>query len=126
MQFVSVSYFLIHVKIINFMIYYIFQQTLYPVHCKHNLVHTTFTQCIVFSTLYTEHCTQYIVHSKCYLTKFLETEKYAHVTFFFNGGIEKQWETERRVMVPSPKVATYDLQPTMNAAGVAEEVRNQT
>ncbi|KAL5263727.1 hypothetical protein ACHWQZ_G008937 [Mnemiopsis leidyi] len=51
-----------------------------------------------------------------------ETEKYAHVTFFFNGGIEKQWETERRVMVPSPKVATYDLQPTMNAAGVAEEM----
>lgn len=51
-----------------------------------------------------------------------ETEKYAHVTFFFNGGIEKQWETEHRKMVPSPKVPTYDHQPTMNAAGVAEEV----
>ena len=44
------------------------------------------------------------------------------MTFFFNGGLEKQWEMEDREMVPSPKVATYDLQPTMNAAGVAEAV----
>eukprot|EP00116_Pleurobrachia_bachei_P002179 sb/3462441/ len=51
-----------------------------------------------------------------------ETEKYAHVTFFFNGGLEKQWSGEHREMVPSPKVATYDLQPTMNAAGVAKAV----
>jgi 2,3-bisphosphoglycerate-independent phosphoglycerate mutase len=42
---------------------------------------------------------------------FLETEKYAHVTFFFNGGVEKQFEGEERYMVPSPRVATYDLQP---------------
>ena len=40
-----------------------------------------------------------------------ETEKYAHVTFFFNGGIEKQFPLEDREMVPSPKVATYDLEP---------------
>lgn len=40
-----------------------------------------------------------------------ETEKYAHVTFFFNGGIEKQYPFEDREMVPSPKVATYDLDP---------------
>lgn len=51
-----------------------------------------------------------------------ETEKYAHVTFFFNGGTEAQFEKEDRGLVPSPKVATYDLQPEMNAAGVAEEV----
>jgi len=51
-----------------------------------------------------------------------ETEKYAHVTFFFNGGTEKQFEGEERAMVQSPKVATYDLQPEMNAAGVAEDV----
>ena len=38
-----------------------------------------------------------------------ETEKYAHVTFFFNGGVEKQYPGEDRVLVPSPKVATYDL-----------------
>ena len=51
-----------------------------------------------------------------------ETEKYAHVTFFFNGGVEKAWPGEERVMVPSPKVATYDLQPEMSASGVAKEV----
>lgn len=44
-----------------------------------------------------------------------ETEKYAHVTFFFNGGIEQPFPNEDRVLVPSPKVATYDLQPEMNA-----------
>lgn len=51
-----------------------------------------------------------------------ETEKYAHVTFFFNGGVEQAWPGEDRVMVPSPKVATYDLQPEMSASGVAKEV----
>jgi len=51
-----------------------------------------------------------------------ETEKYAHVTFFFNGGQEKQFDREERIMVPSPKVQTYDLKPEMNAAGVAEKV----
>ena len=47
-----------------------------------------------------------------------ETEKYAHVTFFFSGGEEKEYPGERRVLVPSPKVATYDLQPEMSAADV--------
>ena len=51
-----------------------------------------------------------------------ETEKYAHVTFFFNGGVEKQFAGEERHMVPSPKVATYDLDPKMNAHGVADKV----
>lgn len=49
-----------------------------------------------------------------------ETEKYAHVTYFFNGGNEKPYPGEEREMVPSPKVATYDLKPEMSAAGVAE------
>ena len=51
-----------------------------------------------------------------------ETEKYAHVTFFFNGGVEKPFPGEERVMIQSPKVATYDLQPEMSAKGVAEAV----
>ncbi|MCJ1318608.1 hypothetical protein MMC15_003938 [Xylographa vitiligo] len=51
-----------------------------------------------------------------------ETEKYAHVTFFFNGGVEKQFPGEDRDMVPSPKVATYDLDPKMSAAGVADQL----
>ena len=48
-----------------------------------------------------------------------ETEKYAHVTYFFNGGNEKPYPGEEREMIPSPKVATYDLMPEMSAAGVA-------
>ncbi|TDL14549.1 cofactor-independent phosphoglycerate mutase [Rickenella mellea] len=51
-----------------------------------------------------------------------ETEKYAHVTFFFNGGVEKQFEAEERHMIPSPKVATYDLKPEMSVQGVADKV----
>ena len=50
-----------------------------------------------------------------------ETEKYAHVTFFFNGGTETVFSGEDRVLVPSPKVATYDLQPEMSAAEVTEQ-----
>jgi 2,3-bisphosphoglycerate-independent phosphoglycerate mutase len=49
-----------------------------------------------------------------------ETEKYAHVTYFFNGGREEPFTGEDRVLVPSPKVATYDLQPEMSCAGVAD------
>lgn len=49
-----------------------------------------------------------------------ETEKYAHVTFFFNGGLESAFELEDRVMVPSPKVATYNLKPEMSCEGVAQ------
>ena len=49
-----------------------------------------------------------------------ETEKYAHVTYFFNGGDEVQFESEERAMIPSPKVETYDLQPEMNAKEVAD------
>ncbi len=49
-----------------------------------------------------------------------ETEKYAHVTYFFNGGHEAPFAREDRVLVPSPKVATYDLRPEMSAAGVAD------
>ena len=51
-----------------------------------------------------------------------ETEKYAHVTFFFNGGVEKPNPLEDRILIPSPKVATYDLQPEMSAFEVTEKV----
>jgi 2,3-bisphosphoglycerate-independent phosphoglycerate mutase len=53
-----------------------------------------------------------------------ETEKYAHVTYFFNGGNEKPYAGEEREMAPSPKVATYDLKPEMNAEGVANVVES--
>lgn len=53
-----------------------------------------------------------------------ETEKYAHVTFFFNGGVEEPFLNETRVLTPSPNVSTYDLQPEMSASKVGENVRN--
>ena len=51
-----------------------------------------------------------------------ETEKYAHVTFFFNGGMEKPYEGEDRILIPSPKVATYDLQPEMSAYDLLDKL----
>jgi len=51
-----------------------------------------------------------------------ETEKYAHVTYFFNGGVEKPFSGEERILVPSPKVATYDLKPEMSAEGITDTV----
>jgi 2,3-bisphosphoglycerate-independent phosphoglycerate mutase len=51
-----------------------------------------------------------------------ETEKYAHVTYFFNGGVEQPFPGEERALIPSPKVATYDLKPEMSAAGIADAV----
>jgi 2,3-bisphosphoglycerate-independent phosphoglycerate mutase len=51
-----------------------------------------------------------------------ETEKYAHVTYFFNGGVEKEFPCEQRLLVPSPKIATYDLQPEMSAFKVTDKV----
>ena len=51
-----------------------------------------------------------------------ETEKYPHVTFFFSGGRESEFTGERRIMIPSPKVATYDLQPEMSAHGIADAI----
>ncbi len=51
-----------------------------------------------------------------------ETEKYAHVTYFFNGGVETAYPGEERILIPSPKVATYDLKPEMSAEGLADAV----
>ena len=62
----------------------------------------------------------------CILVLLAETEKYAHVTFFFNGGLEPPHPKEDRQLVPSPKVPTYDLQPEMSADGVAKAVGHMT
>jgi len=51
-----------------------------------------------------------------------ETEKYPHVTFFFSGGREKEFNNEKRILIPSPKVATYDLQPEMSAKQIADSI----
>lgn len=55
-------------------------------------------------------------------TRIAETEKYPHVTFFFSGGRETEFEKEGRILIPSPKVATYDLQPEMSAQGITEAI----
>ncbi|WP_262248264.1 2,3-bisphosphoglycerate-independent phosphoglycerate mutase [Parapedobacter soli] len=57
-------------------------------------------------------------------TRIAETEKYPHVTFFFSGGREQEFKGEHRILIPSPKVATYDLQPEMSAQGVADAICN--
>ncbi len=65
---------------------------------------------------------QYLSDKGLSQLRIAETEKYAHVTFFFNGGIEKEYDGEDRVLVNSPKVATYDLQPEMSARPVCDNV----
>ena len=65
---------------------------------------------------------EYVADQGLKQLRIAETEKYAHVTFFFNGGVEEPNENEDRILVPSPKVATYDLQPEMSAYEVTEKV----
>lgn len=65
---------------------------------------------------------QYISEKGLNQLKIAETEKYAHVTFFLNGGIEEPYKNEDRALIPSPKVATYDLKPEMSAIEVKDEV----
>ncbi|MCK8059741.1 MULTISPECIES: 2,3-bisphosphoglycerate-independent phosphoglycerate mutase [unclassified Fusibacter] len=65
---------------------------------------------------------EYISQQGLNQLRIAETEKYAHVTFFFNGGVEVAYEGEDRILVESPKVATYDLQPTMSAPGVTSKL----
>jgi 2,3-bisphosphoglycerate-independent phosphoglycerate mutase len=65
---------------------------------------------------------EYISEKGLTQLRIAETEKYAHVTFFFNGGIEKPFAGEERVLIPSPKVATYDLQPEMSARELTEKL----
>ena len=65
---------------------------------------------------------QYLSDKGLTQLRIAETEKYAHVTFFFNGGVEKEYPGEDRALIHSPKVATYDLQPEMSAYKVCDEV----
>ena len=65
---------------------------------------------------------EYISEKGLKQLRIAETEKYAHVTFFFNGGVEKPYDGEDRILVPSPKVATFDLKPEMSAIEVTDKV----
>lgn len=64
----------------------------------------------------------YLSHLGLKQLRIAETEKYAHVTFFFNGGIEKPYPHEDRILIPSPKVATYDLKPEMSAPELTDKL----
>lgn len=68
---------------------------------------------------------EYISSNSLTQLRIAETEKYAHVTFFFNGGVEKSYPKEDRILINSPKVATYDLQPEMSAYEVTDTVIEQ-
>lgn len=65
---------------------------------------------------------EYLQNNQLKQLRIAETEKYAHVTFFFSGGVEKPYEGEDRILIPSPDVATYDLQPEMNAPLLTEKL----
>ncbi|NMB43047.1 MAG: 2,3-bisphosphoglycerate-independent phosphoglycerate mutase [Clostridiales bacterium] len=65
---------------------------------------------------------EFLAKNKKTQLRLAETEKYAHVTFFFNGGVEEPNEGEERILINSPKVATYDLQPEMSAFAVADQL----
>ena len=68
---------------------------------------------------------EYLANNKLKQLRIAETEKYAHVTYFFDGGIEKELEGCKRELIPSPKVATYDLQPEMSAKEITDKLLKQ-
>ena len=83
----------------------------------------TFKVPIVFPPVYLKNSLgDYLSDLGLHQLRIAETEKYAHVTFFFNGGIEEAYPNEDRILIPSPKVATYDLQPEMSAWKITEQL----
>lgn len=98
---------------------------------KLNLTYVTMTQydktlegvsIAYHPTDFTNMLGKYVADQGIKQLRIAETEKYAHVTFFFNGGVEIPNQGEDRILVASPKVATYDLKPEMSAAGITEKV----
>ena len=79
-------------------------------------IHTAFPPKEIANTL-----GEYLAKNDYNQLRIAETEKYAHVTFFFNGGVEKENRLEDRILIPSPKVATYDMQPEMSAIEVTDK-----
>ncbi len=78
---------------------------------------------VAFPPEYVKHCLgEWLAKKRVKQFHTAETEKYAHVTYFFNGGRERKFRGEHRVLIPSPKIATYDLQPEMSGEAVCEQV----
>jgi 2,3-bisphosphoglycerate-independent phosphoglycerate mutase len=83
----------------------------------------TFTVPVAFAPQNMSHTLgEWLAEHGCTQYRTAETEKYGHVTYYFNGGVEPPDSGEDRVLIPSPKVATYDLQPSMSAAGVTDRL----
>jgi 2,3-bisphosphoglycerate-independent phosphoglycerate mutase len=80
------------------------------------------TSCAFETPVLTNTLGEYLAANGRTQLRIAETEKYAHVTFFFSGGQEDPFEGEKRLLIPSPRVATYDLQPEMNAARLTTEL----
>lgn len=72
--------------------------------------------------IYSDTLGEVLANAGLHQLRIAETEKYAHVTFFFNGGVEEPNKNEERILIPSPKVATYDLQPEMSAEEVTQNL----
>ncbi len=89
--------------------------TMTPYDAKFNGLHILFDKDNVQDTL-----GEIVAKAGLSQLRIAETEKYAHVTFFFSGGREQEFDGEKRILIPSPKVATYDLQPEMSAYGVKD------
>ena len=98
-------------------VYYV-GMTEYDVTLKN--IHTAFPAKDIKNTL-----GEVLANNELTQLRIAETEKYAHVTFFFNGGIEEPNKLEDRILIPSPKVATYDLQPEMSAIEVTEKALDE-
>jgi len=98
-------------------VYYV-GMTEYDVTLKN--IHTAFPPKDIKNTL-----GEYLANNDYNQLRIAETEKYAHVTFFFNGGVEKENKNEDRILIPSPKVATYDMQPQMSAIEVTDKAIEQ-
>ncbi len=82
-----------------------------------------YTTCVIPKITHHNSLGEVIAKNGLRQLRIAETEKYAHVTFFLNGGHEKPFEGEERILVPSPKVKTYDLKPEMSAQEVTEKVK---
>ena len=98
-------------------VYYV-GMTEYDVTLKN--IHTAFPPKDIKNTL-----GEYLANNDFNQLRIAETEKYAHVTFFFNGGVEQENKNEDRILIPSPKVATYDMQPQMSAIEVTDKAIEQ-
>lgn len=104
-----------------------FKRSATPIATKHIVTTTRYDQTTVVSCAFPNQnivntLGEHVARANIKQMRIAETEKYAHVTFFFNGGVETPFAGEERILVPSPKVATYDLKPEMSAPELTQQL----